>query len=281
MAIKIAICAIIKKENLYLREWVEYHKNIGFDKIIIYDNNDVNGELPHTVIGDYIEAGFVDIYNVRGLKLFDNGESLQDKTYNQCLDEYNNQFEWIAFIDIDEFITIPNLSDIHQLFENFDTHEVDQILMSWYIIGDNGNLFYENKPVTERFTQGCPACFTDKRACELTHYIKSIVRTSASRDNNKMNCHSLFGVPSIHDMKYKCDGYGWQSITSYDNIYVRHYITKSLTEALSGPWLDPNLDINHIMRRIDDYKILNGWPDMHETILNNVLKYKKIIDKCK
>ena len=39
-----AICAIAKNENLYLKEWVEYHKNIGINKIFIYDNNGLTSE---------------------------------------------------------------------------------------------------------------------------------------------------------------------------------------------------------------------------------------------
>ena len=35
------IVAIAKNEEPYLKEWVEYHFALGFDKIIICDNNDV------------------------------------------------------------------------------------------------------------------------------------------------------------------------------------------------------------------------------------------------
>ena len=69
---KIAICAIIRNENLYLREWVEHHKHMGFDHIILYDNNNPDGEYPHQVIGDYIMSGFVEVNNVRGYPFIHN-----------------------------------------------------------------------------------------------------------------------------------------------------------------------------------------------------------------
>ena len=65
---KIANCVPIKNENKYLREFVEFYKNIGYDNIILYDNNDINGEYPQEVINDYIEDGFVIYNNVRGEK---------------------------------------------------------------------------------------------------------------------------------------------------------------------------------------------------------------------
>ena len=41
---KTALCAIAKNENLYIREWVEYYMKLGFSNIILYDNNNINGE---------------------------------------------------------------------------------------------------------------------------------------------------------------------------------------------------------------------------------------------
>ena len=40
----VCVCSICKNENLYIKEFVEYHLLLGVNKIIIYDNNDINGE---------------------------------------------------------------------------------------------------------------------------------------------------------------------------------------------------------------------------------------------
>ena len=50
---KICVCSIGKNENLYIKEFVEYYKSIGIDKIFIYDNNDIQGESFETVLEDY------------------------------------------------------------------------------------------------------------------------------------------------------------------------------------------------------------------------------------
>ena len=47
---KTALCAIAKNENLYIREWVEYYMKLGFSNIILYDNNNINGECFEEVI---------------------------------------------------------------------------------------------------------------------------------------------------------------------------------------------------------------------------------------
>ena len=63
---KVLLCAQIKLENSYLREWIEYHKNLGFSHIIISDNNDMGQEDPISVINDYVDDGYVTInYNYK------------------------------------------------------------------------------------------------------------------------------------------------------------------------------------------------------------------------
>lgn len=64
--IKVCICTIGKLENLYIREFIEYYNKLGVDKIIIYDNNEINGEHFETVIYDYIMRNYVSIINFRG-----------------------------------------------------------------------------------------------------------------------------------------------------------------------------------------------------------------------
>jgi len=44
-SLKVCLCTIGKKENLYASEFVELYKKIGYDKIFIYDNNDIEDVL--------------------------------------------------------------------------------------------------------------------------------------------------------------------------------------------------------------------------------------------
>ena len=45
------VCALAKNENLYINEWCHHYFDIGFKKIYIFDNND----LDKPFIGDYID----------------------------------------------------------------------------------------------------------------------------------------------------------------------------------------------------------------------------------
>lgn len=141
------ICCIEKQENLYLRDFVEYYKKIGADNIILYDNNDLEGEYPQQVIGDYIADGFVIYVDARGKHRY------QLEAYTQCYEAYKTQYDWIGFLDIDEFLEIKDGRKINEFLSDEKFANSDAVFLYWLIFGDSGYLHYENKPVYERFVQ--------------------------------------------------------------------------------------------------------------------------------
>ena len=103
---KVCICTIGKKENLYIREFVDYYKNLGINKIFLYDNNEKNDEKFETVIKDYIDIGLVKIIDIRG-KVAPQVQAIED-----CRKKNYLKFDWLMFFDIDEFIFLRNYSSI-------------------------------------------------------------------------------------------------------------------------------------------------------------------------
>ena len=53
--IKTAICVIIKQENRYIQEFVDYYKKLNINKIFLYDNNDINGEHLEGILSNHFE----------------------------------------------------------------------------------------------------------------------------------------------------------------------------------------------------------------------------------
>ena len=104
--IKICVCTCAKQENEYVREFVEYYKNYGVDKIFIYDNNDEKDERLETYISEYVNNGYVQIINYREKK------KIQFKAFNECYKENKNKYDWFIYYDIDEFIHLENYKNI-------------------------------------------------------------------------------------------------------------------------------------------------------------------------
>lgn len=156
MESKIVICAIAKNENLYIRDWVEYHKQLGIDRIFLYDNNDINGERFEDVIDDYMKSRYVVVFDRRGIEkglVYDeNNINLQNKCY---IDTYNNlkdytDFQWVFFIDIDEFINIKQ-GTLKEYLNDKKYSDYDTIVFPWVIYNDNNKLKYEPGRLIDRF----------------------------------------------------------------------------------------------------------------------------------
>ena len=119
-------------ENLYLRDFIKYYKTIGFDNVVLYDNNDDIGEYPQQVIGDYIDNGFVIYVDVRGKHRY------QLEAYTECYNSYCNSYDWVAFFDTDEFLTIQSGKQIGDLLSEEKYSNADVVYFYWMLYGDNG-----------------------------------------------------------------------------------------------------------------------------------------------
>ena len=93
--IRTLLCCIGRKENQYIREFVEYNKMAGFTNICLFDNNYDGEDDFKEVIGDYIDEGYVILKDYR------NRQVCQVDAYNESYQEYKNQYDWIAFFDCD------------------------------------------------------------------------------------------------------------------------------------------------------------------------------------
>lgn len=143
---KILLCSIGKEENLYAKEFVEYYLSIGFDKIIILDNNDFNGEIFNDILKNFIQNKLVEIQDLRGLK------QIQIPAFNYCYKKYMYLYDWIAFFDFDEYLFIKNSSNVKKYLYNSRFSKCQQILFNWYIYDDNNLLRYDNRTMITRFT---------------------------------------------------------------------------------------------------------------------------------
>lgn len=136
--LRICVCSICKNENLYIREFVQYHYLLGINKIIIYDNNDLNGEELEHLLDYYIKKKYVDIIDVRGLS------SIQIPIYNYCYQNNKNLYDWITFLDIDEYIYIKNKQNFNNYIYNKRFEKCELIYLNWMIYNDNDLIIYSN-----------------------------------------------------------------------------------------------------------------------------------------
>lgn len=230
---KAVICAIAKFEYNYIKEWVEYHLNLGFDKIVIYDNNDIDGERYDELLSEFIKKGQVELRNVRGKR------AMQRIVYNEFYHE--GDFDWVAFIDIDEFIS-PNRTKYKNIKEFIEKNSsADAIYLYWQTYGDNGKTYPSKKTNISILKQyNVPAnkhCLIDDALKRQNAWGKSIIKKGLPIEY----LHEHFVVTP--EIKYvDCFGnemspflfYPEESYveSSYKECYIKHIYTKSLYEYI-------------------------------------------------
>ena len=229
--IKVALCAIAKNENLYIREWVEWYKNLGISKIFLYDNNELDGERFEDVINDYIENGFVELQNWRGIiksvKSDKDGQTTQGLAYNNCFYNHFKEFDWMCFFDIDEYLEIYNTyNNLYEFLNDFN--EYHGIRVQWKMYGDNEQLYYENKPLFERFKVESNASY-DK-------HVKQILNCNKEFDEELLFCaHGVFNKKYnfVNVIKRKPRNV-YMDYEPYNNlcVYLNHFYSKSTEEFL-------------------------------------------------
>ena len=230
---KTVICAIAKNEAFYINDWIQYHLNLGFDEIYIFDNGN-NGIIKNATIFDYTK---------------ENTGCIQLKAYHWFVK--NIDYDWCAFIDIDEFITVD--SNIKDYIESFPKN-TEVIKLNDVVYGDDGLIFPKDIsiPVYNRI-------LTPSTKNMLSSY-KLIVKK-----NENLIFSSPHKVVNVRN-QYNSDRTPFTK-TSYccckkeeailDCCYIRHYKTKTLSEFCEQKLNQPRVFCKSNIRHPNYYFRIN------------------------
>ena len=222
---KVAVCVIVKNENLYIREWIEYYKNLGFANVILYDNNDsIGGDDVLSVIQDYVDSNFVIYHSYKDYK------KIQSLCYDECYRNYYDKYDWIAYFDADEFLWI-NEKSINDLLSNPRYNGFNMVKVAWKMYNDNDKLYYEPGNVLDRFTNSL-----NQSIAQFLPNLKVILRTTIDpNDVIFIGPHFL----KFNDKVIACnsDGICAPNIFAplsynFKNAYLKHIWCKSTEEFI-------------------------------------------------
>ena len=142
----------------WINEFIQHHLDLGFDKIVIYDNMSVN---PVEFNDPRVEIIKWDIPIV------------DFATYNDYLSKHQEADVWTAFIDEDEFIN-TNGKTIHEVMEKFKYW--DALGLNWRVFGDKVDEDNVGKTLKEKYLYHIPI------SAETSWHIKTFCRNTAVVD---------------------------------------------------------------------------------------------------
>mgnify|MGYP000030303549 FL=1 len=222
-----SICAIFKDESLSLKEWIEYHKLIGVEHFYLYDNNSTDSSL--LILKQYVDEGIVTLIDWKVMP------PAQTAAYNDFKKNFWTETQWVAFIDLDEYICLKYETQIKEWFSKYENYP--SLVVYWKMFGSSGLIEHDNsRLITEQYFVawdkfsdiGKPIFNTRFEAIETTlKYIHSLPAKLSI-------CGHDFAVPPINEfrkfIKYKSNRVGiFKSISDF-TIQINHYATKSYLE---------------------------------------------------
>lgn len=222
---KTLLCCIGRRENAYIREYVEYNKVLGFTNICLYDNNYDGEEDFRDVIGDYISDGYVILKDYRNRKV------CQLNAYNECYKTYGEEYDWIAFFDIDEFMFVNCNKTLGEYLARPEFNDYDMIHINWLLFGDGGQIKSDGRGLLQRIPQPLDINQSTLYSFPDNFHCKSIIRGGLAEvkwegtphtPTNSIKCCNSYGLP--------CDGNSPFTPYDYRNAGLRHFTTKTAEE---------------------------------------------------
>ena len=263
----LSVCGIYWNEAPYLREWIEFHRLVGIEHFFLYDNRSTDNHLE--VLAPFIEEGFVE---VRHWDVFPG----QLQAYDDCVKRHRDDSQWIAFIDIDEFLFSPLGRPVPEIVGEFEEHPA--VGAHWCTFGDSG---HDTKPpglVIENYVMrstdvnrnwAIKSIVQPHRtvsAGDNPHYFEYDDHTFAVNENHEQMTGALNRVvPHIHENPV------------FERLRLNHYVTKSKEErraklarpiAFNGKFKNTE----HVMKRdvglnqVRDETILMYLPALKEAL---------------
>jgi hypothetical protein len=264
---EIAMVSIAKNEGPYLKEWIEYHKLVGFTKFYFYDNESTDNT--REILQSYIEAGWVDYTFISGI-----GKQLD--AYNEAIRLHKQECRWMAFIDLDEYVVPvqPYKSIAEILNEQMSQYGkcAAGMLINWCLYGSSHLDKTPQGLITENFTQRAEQSFWGN------HVGKTICNPRLV--NSYVSPHYPYyriGAYSISSSGTK-KTYNWSiKPADWSLVRVNHYHTKSHEQFLQkisrGMGDRPNEYAaqqfsNYDKNDVEDRSMLAYQHKLHEVLKN-------------
>ncbi len=224
MQMRVYLCALAKNEQPYINEWVAHYVKLGFDKIYIYDNDDLGVKPSYKFIDEKYNEHIV-VIDIRGQHY----NRIQGKMYADLYKRHSKDFDWCLFCDIDEFLM--GIDNIKKFLSKGSFTTTQQIRIKWKLFGDDNLIERDmNKGVVETFRQEIviPLSFQGKTI------VKGNLNNVAFNSVHFANYTTNKMLPSVLPSGKKCNsGVYITEDYSKETVFINHYMTKSLSEFVA------------------------------------------------
>lgn len=232
---KSCILTVVKNEQEYLKEWIDYHLNLGINYIFIIE--DFDSESHEEIVKNYSNVILFRAEKFLNEKSFQRAvelkqrkgvspQSLYFRIGLKYIKEKYLDVDWTFVIDNDEFLTLQSGKTLQDIFLEFQNY--DAFVIQWQCFGANNLVFkpdYNKKGVIETYTEPMKG--------ELLDRVQAFIKTCYNMHKYKKGYLYNMHHPDVACTNWCNTNHELCSYNpTYKNIYIRHYITRSLEEYI-------------------------------------------------
>ena len=223
---KVAMCAIAKTENRYIKYFLEFYKNLGYDHIYIYDNNDID-EAPISSLPlakQLINEGYLSVIDYKKRT-----GNLVTESFHICYKDFNSQYDWISFYDIDEYLMLePKNLSIQDCLDSPQFNNCESVQFNWRLFTDNEQLDFEDKSPVERFPVETNYIYENRN-------VKSTIRGGLNKIKETDSPHTIYenlkacsssGKPTNNKYELWPPDFAFGALNHYRTKTVKEYFRK-------------------------------------------------------
>lgn len=209
------ICAIIYNEHADLEEWIRYNLALGFNHIYLYEDYKSKSHSDITNKFSKVTLSNLEEFSIENT----NSAKKQYLLYDKFLKRHQKlkDMDWIAFIDIDEFITLDDGYTLESMLEEYNDEYA--VFLCWKNYSASGHLDKKQEGITN-----------------IEYYDKEVDIWQLHNDIRVM-CKSIVNVNKDDKIKtvhitYKgvftnYKPYTMRGMCCYDKAWINHYFYKS------------------------------------------------------
>lgn len=213
---KLAICTIQRDRAPWLAEWFAFHSHFGVNHFYFFAHK-CKDDTDHKILELQRK------YDIRAFKVADETERPQLAAYKWAYENFNHEFDWIAFIDGDEFLFPANLGNLKNTLEEFNYLNLSALGVYWRCFGSSGHINEPAGLMIENYLHRAPDEF------ESNKHIKSLVRGRQGRYFDIIsNAHLFATINGTYDEKLRTITHGLTDhIPTFEKFIINHYAVQS------------------------------------------------------
>lgn len=163
----LALAAIFRNEAPYLKEWIEFHLEMGVSRFYLFDN--LSQDASVQTLQPYIEKNIVELtpWPLTHSDILEWNE-VQCLAYERALRKAQGKSKWLALLDTDEFLFPAQNESLEHILSDFEPF--GGVGVNWQLYGTSSVQIPENGLLIETLCQKLP------ETAGANHHIKSIIR---------------------------------------------------------------------------------------------------------